>query len=398
MKKLFLILLTALTCNSLEAQTWNEFEVGTSEKLNKVYFVNDNIGFILGNNGLLLKTINGGNSWEIININAQHDLRTISFANEQVGFINGLKTTDGGITWITQASSEIYGFIYAYNENRIMAGHGNSFDGQIYESNDGGLSWLSTYTFGGLAMFNDCDFVSQNDGYLSSWYGGHLFKTIDAGINWSEIVINEVDGNPWISDDYRSVFFPSQNIGLVTHQSGILKTLDSGNTWSEIKPVGLNIGFYPESIIALSTDNYILVGRGNSSAFQKIHETFDGGNTWEQAADTIENLFDVACGSTYCFAVGSNGTVYRREFTNSISENSDEEIVSIFPNPSKDVLNIAYEKQIAEVRIYDLNGKLHESFTKTYKVIEVSHLNSGIYLIEIMFQDGVKITSKFMKE
>lgn len=399
MKKLFLMLLTVFTFNSLEAQTWNEIELGTNEELNKVYFVNDSIGFIIGNNGLLLKTLNGGESWETIVINVQHDLNAISFANEEFGFINGLKTADGGTTWIPQVSSEMYGFMYAYDENRVMGGHGAAFDGQVYESIDGGSSWVSTFTFGQLAMFNDCDFVSQDIGYLSSWYGGHLFKTIDAGSNWNEIVIDEVDGNSWISDDYRSVAFPSQNIGLVTHESGILKTLDTGNTWSEIKPVGLNVGFYSQSILALSTDNYILVGSGNSFEFHKLYETFDGGNTWVASANTVENIFDVACSSIYCFAVGSNGTVYRREnITNSLSENPDEEVISIFPNPSKDVLSIVYEKEIAEVRIYDASSKLLHSLTHSSGIIEVSHLNSGLYIIELISENGEKITSKFMKE
>lgn len=390
MKKLFLILLGCFISNLLEAQSWNEFEIGTNDNLNKVYFINNDTGFIIGSNGLLLKTIDGGETWETIITNVQHNLNTISFANEEVGYINGLKTTDGASTWIPQTSSEIYGFIYAYNENRIMAEHGDSFNGQIYESNDGGESWEITYTFGELTMFNDCDFISQDEGYLSSWYAGHLFKTVDAGANWSEIEIDEVDGDTWVSDDYRSVAFPSPEIGLVTHQSGILKTLNAGDTWSEIKPEELSFSFYSESVIAPSIDNYILVGKGNTPGeeLQKIYETFDGGDTWIESANTVENMSDVACSSIYCFAVGSNGTVYRREnLTNSISENLNNTVISIFPNPAKDILSIAYKKDFAEVRIYNLNGKLLNSFSNRYEPIKVSQLNSGIYIVEVICKD-----------
>ena len=91
----------------LEAQSWSLFDIDTTENLNKVYFTNDTTGFILGDNGLLLSTLNAGNTWETVTTNVLHDLSTISFANEEVGYINSLKTLDGGATWILQASSEI---------------------------------------------------------------------------------------------------------------------------------------------------------------------------------------------------------------------------------------------------------------------------------------------------
>ena len=333
MKKLILILFGFIISNILEAQSWSAFNIGTNENLNKVYFTNDTTGFIIGNNGLLLFTSDSGNTWDSITTNVQHNLLTISFANNETGYINGLKTVDGGATWMPQISSDIYGFMYAYDENRIMAGHGSMFDGMIYESNDGGLSWLPHWGHPGLTMFNDCDFVNQDEGYLSSWYAGHLFKTVDAGANWSEIVINEVDGNPWISDDYLSVAFPSQDTVLVTHQNGILKTLDGGSSWSEIKPNGAISNFYPSSVIVLSINNYLLVNRGNNPllASPRIYETSDGGDNWTASANTVERILDVACNTSYCFAVGSNGTVYRKEnLINSSLEKVEKVDVSIF--------------------------------------------------------------------
>ena len=401
MKKLILILFGLLSSHILEAQSWNLFDIGANGNLNKIYFTNDTIGFISGDNGLLLKTLDGGDTWETIITDAQHDLQTISFANEEIGYINGLKTTDGGVTWTSQPTSEIYGFMYAYNENRIMAGHGSMFDGTIYESNDGGLSWLPHWGHPGLSMFNDCDFLNQDEGYLSSWYAGHLFKTVDGGANWSEIVIDEVDGNAWISDDYRSVAFPSQDFVLVSHEDGLLKTLDAGDTWSEIIPESMSINFYPESVIVLSNDNYLLVSRGNnpSVASPRIYETSDGGANWTASANTVERIRDVACNSIYCLAVGSNGTVYRKEnLINSILENLEKEELSIFPNPTKDILHISYPKEITEIRIYDEVGQLHHYNSNNHEYISMSHLKPGLHVIEIHCSDGRIATAKFIKE
>lgn len=401
MKKFILILFGLLISHMMEAQSWNLVNIGTTENLNKIYFTNDTTGFIIGDNGLLLKTLDGGYTWDTVGTNVQHDLKTISFANEDVGYINGLKTTDGGETWTSQPTSEIYGFMYAHNENRIMAGHGSMFDGSIYESNDGGLSWLWHWGFGGLGMFNDCDFLNQSEGYLSSWYAGHLFKTVDGGANWSEIVIDEVDGNAWISDDYRSVAFPSQDFVLVSHDDGLLKTLDAGDTWSEIIPESISINFYPESVIVLSNDNYLLVSRGNnpSVASPRIYETSDGGDNWTASANTVERIRDVTCNSIYCLAVGSNGTVYRKEnLINSVLENVEKEKLSIFPNPTKDILNITYSREIAQISIYDEVGRLHHYNSNNYEQIDVSILKSGIYIIQILCSDGEIATSRFTKE
>lgn len=401
MQKFILILFGLFISNLLEAQSWNLFDVGTNENLNKIHFTNDSTGFIIGDNGLLLKTLDGGDIWDTITTNVQHNLMTISFANEDVGYINGLKTLDGGATWIPQASSDIYGFMYAYDENRIMAGHGSIFDGTIYESYDGGLSWTPFWVFGGLGMFNDCEFFNTGVGYLSSWYAGHLFKTVDTGANWFEIVIDEVDGIAWNSDDYLSVAIPSQNTLLVTHQNGILKTLDGGSTWSEIKPNSALTNFYPSCVIVLSIDNYLLVNQGNnpSMASPRIYETSDGGTNWTASANTVERIKDVTCNTGYCFAVGSNGTVYRKEnFINSVLENVEKEELSIFPNPTKDILQITFPKEITEVRIYDEVGQLHHHNSNNHEQISMLHLKSGLYVLEILCSDGRIATAKFIKE
>ena len=100
----------------------------------------------------------------------------------------------------------------------------------------------------------------------------------------------------------------------------------------------------------------MLVSRGSnpSVASPRIYETSDGGANWTASANTVERIRDVTCNSIYCLAVGSNGTVYRKEnLINSILENLEKEELSIFPNPTKDILYISYPKEITEIRIYD---------------------------------------------
>lgn len=401
MKTIFSILLILFTLNQSIAQ-WVEIDLNTSETLNQIYFINNDSGYIVGNNGLLFRTTDGGDNWIQINTNVSHNLFNISFANETIGFINGLKTTDGGLTWTIQPASEKFGLIHALDENNLIAvlDEAFSFYGDIYKSSDGGESWeiIANPIAPSTGAYTDVCFINDDLGYLSAWYFGHLVKTIDGGDNWTEIIIDEVDGLSFSNDDFRSVYFFTEDLGLVAHQNGILKTSDGGNTWSEIKPEELSESFQPESIIALSTANYILVGGFPNVELEKIYETSDGGITWIESVNTQEALFDVNCTMTNCFAVGTNGKVYKKEnIVSSVLDNIDHPALNIYPNPTKDILSIETNLSLMEISILNTNGKLIYTSFEYKDKIDISYLHPGIYFIKVISDNGVS-TKKIIKK
>ena len=69
-----------------------------------------------------------------------------------------------------------------------------------------------------------------------------------------------------------------------------------------------------------------------------------------------------------------------------ILSSSDREIL-IYPNPARDQIHILCEESIAEIRIYDQQGRLliREDRSKT---LDVSMLNSGFYFVEVLFENG----------
>ena len=69
-------------------------------------------------------------------------------------------------------------------------------------------------------------------------------------------------------------------------------------------------------------------------------------------------------------------------------------VFSFHPNPVKDILNISTKDQIETVKIYDVSGKLLDE-TSTIS-IDVSHLNSGLYFINV-FVSGKTSMKKFLK-
>lgn len=75
---------------------------------------------------------------------------------------------------------------------------------------------------------------------------------------------------------------------------------------------------------------------------------------------------------------------------------SDEHDVSpgIYPNPSSDMIYIqAYELQ--QVRLYDLNGRLLQQSEES--TMDVSHLSSGCYLLEVRSKNAAKHILRWQK-
>ncbi|UTW66561.1 DUF4465 domain-containing protein [bacterium SCSIO 12643] len=60
-----------------------------------------------------------------------------------------------------------------------------------------------------------------------------------------------------------------------------------------------------------------------------------------------------------------------------------DDFVSVYPNPAKNVLNIASSSEVSEVQIFDLSGGLVKSVTNraNQQQIDVTDLRSGVYVV-----------------
>ena len=77
-------------------------------------------------------------------------------------------------------------------------------------------------------------------------------------------------------------------------------------------------------------------------------------------------------------------------------ENSQENKVSIFPNPASEDIFISSDEKIQSVEIYDVNGRIVLSQEENLEVIDVSQLDSGIYFLHAYIKD-VQIIRKFVR-
>ena len=91
-------------------ENWFQLNSGTSNKLKAVYSISTNETYAVGDGGKIIKTSNGGTTWSAQNSGTNVNLNSIYFIpGTLTGYIAGdggtiLKTTDGGDLWSNIAS------------------------------------------------------------------------------------------------------------------------------------------------------------------------------------------------------------------------------------------------------------------------------------------------------
>jgi hypothetical protein len=71
--------------------------------------------------------------------------------------------------------------------------------------------------------------------------------------------------------------------------------------------------------------------------------------------------------------------------------------IKIYPNPFKDVLNISEIEKVKSVTISDVSGRVVKTIDNPSKEINLSFLNSGLYLVTLRLKDGTQFTVKAIK-
>ena len=97
-------ILTLFLTNICFAQWfWQNPIPGNTFGINKIKFFDENNGMVIGTEGTIYMTTNGGTTWGATYTGESGDLIDIGFSNDKIGIAitdeSVLKTTDGGLTW-----------------------------------------------------------------------------------------------------------------------------------------------------------------------------------------------------------------------------------------------------------------------------------------------------------
>jgi photosystem II stability/assembly factor-like uncharacterized protein len=156
--------------------------------------------------------------------------------------------------------------------------------GEIYRTNNAGLTWQLVYNTSPGAIYENFTFPSSLVGYASTGgvimdvipgYGGSsgsILKTSDGGQSW-----NILNPEPWKSNGAPMPYiialqFITDQIGYIaTYNSKLYKTLDGGNSWSLVHDNHHSNGL----------QHFISEQIGYFSDGITVYFTNDGGKTWK---------------------------------------------------------------------------------------------------------------------
>jgi photosystem II stability/assembly factor-like uncharacterized protein len=205
----------------------------TGKRLISIHPVDSQVAYCVGFFQTILKTTNGGEKWIAIRngkVGSSGSFEGVFFIDANTGWICGslgriLKTTDGGITF--DSTGVFWGYmkdVYFKDDNTGLIAA--AFAG-IFKTTDGGLSWEQKYIpyHGGIGDFRKLSVINDQYVYVVE-DGKRVFKSTDFGSTWDSI------GFVYGADQPFSCGFASEQVGFVGGNLGqMFKTTDSGATW-----------------------------------------------------------------------------------------------------------------------------------------------------------------------
>lgn len=408
MKNFITILFVSFSLNFYSQ--WVQQVSGTTEALNDVYCVTPDLVFVVGNNGTILKTIDGGDNWVQKTSGTSQALLKVQFANANIGCsitASGtlLKTINEGENWNSIANSVLSNVtdISFVNEN-IFYCISNSL---LAKTTDGGSSFQ---IINNQQTLNKIQFINENIGFAIS--ANTFLKTINGGVSWSIVL----DNHPFIS-----FFSINENVSLVYVQDeGVYKTIDGGLTFLNIvmDPFNnvvahsknenviweLNIQIplcacpYPFCAVKsdlttnteIQNDKYCGFGDGSNP----ISLNFISLNSIYFANDTTGYIVGFL-NTTGPFPPNPRGVIYKNSTgTNLVTKKNElKNTMRIYPNPASEYININFNEKPTEpftIEITDFFGK--KVYTQSYNAIsnvsiDVKSISSGIYLVTTKSQN-----------
>jgi photosystem II stability/assembly factor-like uncharacterized protein len=167
--------------------TWSPQIMGFAGRLVRIFFLNDTLGWAVGDSGLVLSTKNGGTWWNQLPSGTYTGLNDIAFYDSLDGICvgdNGLimNTTDGGSRWRVIESTPGTIFFKLLIQGDSVAYAAGGPNGVILKSTDRGSTWVpQTVTAPAETVFEDIYFVSDTEGWAAG-NGGVIVHTVDGGV------------------------------------------------------------------------------------------------------------------------------------------------------------------------------------------------------------------------
>jgi photosystem II stability/assembly factor-like uncharacterized protein len=375
---------TAITNNT--GATWSVISSSvTSNNLYSLFFIGSNLGFASGDSGTIIKTTDGGNSWQKCTTGTFNPLKGLWFTSSDVGYSCGskntiLKTTNSGNSWYSIYSSSSTDDFVALQFTSQNIGYVLD-SSQLLKTTDAGNSWTVKTPTG---IYNASMFFTTSDtGYICG-LNGQIMMTPDGGNTFISL-------NSGVTTYLSTIYFSTKTTGFAAGHNLILKTKDGGQTW-QTKYNGPIWPWYPDCINFpdslhgfLITANFLVV-------------TDDGGETWQQIFLTnYEELYSFNSiwytDSLNGYIAGSNGIILNTTsggvITGVNQKLSLNHMINIYPNPNGGKFYIELPtKEPVNIQVYDMCGRIiYQSkfmVDQSRNEINLPGATSGIYFVKMV--------------
>ncbi len=383
-----------------------------------VYPINSENVWVVGFEGTILHTTDGGINWIDVPSPVNYDFYNVHFINADTGWIGGdndnatevLRTTNGGASWEVQ---NLAGYHWGnYDMQFINGTPGEPYRGFVtaglsfvWRTDDYGANWLPSNIGGcGAGNLESICFINKDEGWFvgapSALSEVTIVHTTDGGQTF-EIQINPT--NPDIR--LRGVYFATQQHGVAVGLGGtIIYTENGGNNW-EIR--SFNNSRW-QSVYITQSGRAWAVGQNGNIAFST-----DWGYSWTpQLSNTNQELWQVYFvndneGWIAGGYPGMQGVILHTTTggvtgidENDVSRINSYSLLQNYPNPFNPVTRISWQSSVGSwqtIKVYDFLGNQVATLIDEYREagayeynFNASELASGVYFYQLRAGDFVE--------
>jgi photosystem II stability/assembly factor-like uncharacterized protein len=336
---------------------WEPVNYGEDLRLNDVFFVTPDVGYVGGEAGTILKTVDAGATWNALlggdPASQERGISKLWFVSADVGWAaqitstqtNLLRTTDGDSWTRVGTIPEHYeDFAFATATSGLYIN-----DEQIFATRDAGKTWrkvgqcVAKVELAGLARQALCNlwklrFATASVVYaLGAGKGGadaaFVMRSDDGGENWEVVSVIENE-----NASEGGLFFLDENVGYFStkYGKGAFRTVDGGRTWNAMPATSMfrQIMFADPEV-------------GWSMMYKQLVYTTDGGKRWfsrELPFPAMVEAFSLPRRDR-AYVVGEHGMIYRY----SVVPDATTTSTKIVTSPAMPPLDNGVLKQLAQL-------------------------------------------------
>lgn len=411
-----LLFFTALICSiSVHAQQWTTLNSGTTQKLSDVFFTSADTGYIVGNDSLLLRTTDRGNTWTqmpAVPNGAPGNLAAIWMFANNTGFSVGdyqltvAQTNNSGNSWSTNNSANNPCFPDGLFFNSPTDGFlfGQGCFGGAYLSHWNGTSWqqdqlldytlLSNFEYAHITGMAKNPITSRTIAVCNS---GKIFGSTNNFQTWDTIPHSD-------TTDFSAVDYAGGNTFYASatdiNFNNVLISTDNGQTFTTDQTFPFSF-YYPEfrDIDMLSNGFGVVGGFGqtNQGGILQVRNTTGWSQQIDAVAQPINAVFVVD--STLAFAVGDSGSIYRYDYLTSVISSPEPAATQLQLYPSgmnsTEQLTINFPaSEIFQLDVIDMQGRSCASISNCSGAMQFNvaqlGVNSGMYILRATGSKSVR--------